>query len=113
MLRSACYHPRPCVIASLGMKSVITRMDDELHRALKVRARAQGRSVNALINELLAAAVSTDDRGRWFDARIAGLGLAVRVTPHVPPPSHDEVLASTRGAGSIASDAIEAGRSAR
>ena len=30
------------------MKSVIARMDDGLHQALKVRARSEGRSVNSL-----------------------------------------------------------------
>ena len=100
-----CYHP--------GVKSVITRMDDSLHRALTVRARAEGRSVNSLINELLAQAVSTDDHRGALEARIRAAGLEVVVSPRVPPPTHAEVWAMTQGAGTIASEAIDAGRADR
>jgi plasmid stability protein len=95
------------------MKSVITRMDDSLHRALTVRARAEGRSVNSLINEMLADAVRTDDHRRALEARIRAAGLEVMVMPVGPPPTHAEVWAMTRGAGSIASEAIDAGRAHR
>lgn len=95
------------------MKSVITRMDDGLHQALKARARSDGRSVNSLINELLARAVTTDDRRRALEARIRAAGLEVVVLPVGPPPTHAEVWAATRGAGTIASEAIDAGRAHR
>jgi plasmid stability protein len=100
-----CYHQR--------MKSVITRMDDDLHRALGARAKSEGRSVNSLINELLAQAVSTDDHRRALEARIRAAGLEVVVLPVGPPPTHAEVWAMTRGAGTIASEAIDAGRALR
>jgi plasmid stability protein len=95
------------------MKSVITRMDDALHQALGLRAKSEGRSVNSLINELLAQAVRTDDRRRALEARIRAAGLEVVVSPRVPPPTHAEVWAMTRGAGSVASEAIAAGRADR
>jgi plasmid stability protein len=95
------------------VKSVITRRDNDLHQALGARAKAEGRSVNSLINELLAQAVSTDDRRRVIDARIRAAGLEVVVSPRVPPPTHAEVWAMTRGAGTVASEAIDAGRAHR
>ena len=95
------------------MKSVITRMDDGLHQALKARAKSEGRSVNSLINGLLARAVTTDDLRRALEARIRAAGLEVVVSPRVPPPTHAEVWASTRGAGTVASEAIAAGRAQR
>lgn len=95
------------------MKSIITRMDDGLHEALRVRARTAGRSVNSLINELLADAVSTDDHRAALEARIRTAGLEVVVSPVGPAPVHTQVWASTRGAGSVASEAITTGRADR
>jgi len=88
-------------------------MDDELHRAITARARAEGRSVNSLINGLLASAVSTDDHRRVLEARIRAAGLEVVVSLDRSPPTHAEVWAVTRGAGQIASEAIAAGREPR
>jgi hypothetical protein len=88
-------------------------MDDDLHLALKARARAEGRSVNSLINGLLAGAVSTDDHRRALEVRIRAAGLEVVVPSVGPPPTHAEVWAATRGAGTIAREAIEAGRAPR
>jgi plasmid stability protein len=88
-------------------------MDDELHTALRARAAAEGRSVNALINELLTRAVEVDDHRRALEARIRAAGLEVVVSPVGPAPSHATVWSATRGAGTVASETIAAGRSDR
>ncbi len=36
-----------------GMRRLITRLDDELFVKLKNRAAAEGRSANALVNDIL------------------------------------------------------------
>lgn len=96
------------------MKQLITRVDERLHERLKARAAAEGRSLNALVNDLLEAALTNDDPRARVRARIDALGLRVDVPAPVGPiPSLDEVIAATRGAGTAASEALEADRNAR
>lgn len=96
------------------MKQLITRVDERLHERLKARAAAEGRSVNALVTELLEAGLGADDARARVRARIDALGLRVDVPrPRGRIPSLDAAIRSTRGAGSAVSEALEAERNAR
>jgi plasmid stability protein len=63
------------------MRQLIARIDDDLHRRLKERAAREGRSLNDLVTEALAAAA--DDESAAFRRRLARSGL--RVFPPGPP----------------------------
>jgi len=94
------------------MRQIITRIDDELLGRLKARAAAEGRSVNALVVELLSAAVESDPRAA-VRRMLAGRSRLV-VPPVGPrPPSRPAALRATRGAGTAAGEALDAQRSAR
>jgi plasmid stability protein len=96
------------------MRQLITRIDDDLHQRLKVRAAAESRSVNALVTELLREAVSQADSRAALRERLRAAGLEVVLPrPRRRPPSRDAVIASTRGAGRAVSEALEADRNAR
>ena len=96
------------------MKQLITRVDDSLHQRLKYRARAEGRSVNALVTDLLEAKLSEDDPRARLRARVEALGLRVDVPrPRGPIPSLDETIRATSGAGTAVSEALQAERNAR
>ncbi len=95
------------------MRQLIARIDDELHRRLKERAAAEGRSMNSLVVELLRAAVAGDDPRARVGARLRAAGLLVQPRRPEEVPSLDEVVAATRGAGRAVSEALEAERRAR
>lgn len=96
------------------MKQLITRVDERLHERLKARAAAEGRSLNALVNDLLEAGLASDDPRARVRARMDALGMRVVLPPpDGPVPSWEEVFAATRGAGTVASEALEADRNAR
>jgi plasmid stability protein len=63
------------------MRQLIARIDDDLHRRLKERAAREGRSLNDLVTEALAAAA--DDESAAFRRRLDRSGL--RVLPPGPP----------------------------
>jgi plasmid stability protein len=52
---------------------------DDVYRALRVRAAAHGRSTEAEVREILAAAVKPEERVRVGDA-LAAIGRKVRLT---------------------------------
>lgn len=96
------------------MRQLIARIDDDLHARLKQRARDEGRSLNALVGEILTEAVERDDPRARLRARMKAMGMLIELpTPEGDVPSLDEVIESTRGAGRVISEAIEAERSAR
>jgi plasmid stability protein len=88
------------------VRQIITRIDEDLHRRLKRRAAAQGRSVNAMVNDILREAVARPDGPELLRARLRALGRLA----YVPRPrrlvSHDAAIASTRGLGKAASEAL-------
>ena len=95
------------------MRQLIARIDEDLHARLKRRAAADGVSLNALVTCLLADAVAGDDDRSRLARRLEATGR--RVLPPAPPagpPSRDAAVAATRGAGSAASEAVAAERSA-
>jgi antitoxin FitA len=95
------------------VRQLITRIDDELHRRLKARAIVEGRSVNALVTDALAAALAGSDERARVRSRAEAEGLLVEPRPDAPPPSRRSAIAATRGSGAAASEALEAERSGR
>jgi len=95
------------------MRQLLTRLDDDLHRELKRRAAAEGRSVNALVTELLRNAVAKQDRRELLRARMRALGILTEIPCPRNAPSMERVLKLTRGWGTAVSDALEAERSRR
>jgi plasmid stability protein len=88
------------------MRQLITRIDEDLHRRLKRRAAAEGRSVNAMVGDLLRGAVNARDERELVRGRLRALGRLA----HIPRPrkliSHEAAIALTRGAGTAASQAL-------
>lgn len=96
------------------MKQLISRIDDRLHRRLKARAAAEGRSLNALVNDLLAAGVRTDDQRTRVRERLRSLGLLVEPRGSARrAPTREELARLGRGAGTAVSEALERDRSRR
>lgn len=95
------------------VRQLIARIDDRLHRRLKARAAAEGRSMNALVTEVLTNAVSPQDERAALDARLDALGLRRVFPPKRRPRSLDAVIRGLRGTGTAASDALAAERARR
>jgi plasmid stability protein len=57
----------------------VRNIPDEVHRALRVRAAEHGRSTEAEVREILAAAVKPEKRVRMGDA-LAALGRKIGLT---------------------------------
>ena len=88
------------------LRQLITRIDEDLHRRLKRRAAFQGLSVNAMVSGLLRSLVDSQDERQLVRARLRALGRLA----YVPRPrrlvSHDAAIATTRGLGKAASEAL-------
>ena len=97
----------------IGMRQLITRIDDDLHSRLHARARAEGRSVASLVREILSAAVEGQSDRDVLRARLTRSGLVLRPDAPVHVRTRDDVLSLTRGGGKAASAALAAERSAR
>ncbi|KAF1046279.1 FitA-like ribbon-helix-helix domain-containing protein [Xylophilus sp.] len=57
----------------------VRNLPDNVHRALRVRAAQHGRSTEAEVREILAAAVTPDERVRLGDA-LAAIGRKFALT---------------------------------
>lgn len=94
------------------MRQLITRVDDDLHARLKAKAKAEGRSLNALVNEVLQKAaaeeLTTEEKLR---RRAEELGIEL-IPWGLPIDDEDEFIESSRGMGT-ASQEILAEREAR
>jgi plasmid stability protein len=97
------------------MAQVIIRLDDELHAGLKRRARAEGRSMNALATEVLRRAVEGPVSARaTLRARLRGEGRLVEPSALAEdPPDHAELAARLRQDGVRLSDLVESDRDGR
>ena len=100
-----CYHD--------GMRQLITRIDDRLHERLKDRAAAEGRSLNDLVTELLQEGIADGDERTLLRWRADKSGLRVVPVVRGPVPSRAKAIASTKGAGRAASQALSRERRAR
>ena len=97
------------------MKQLLLRVDDELHARLTQQARAAGKSVNALANEVLGLAIDPTNLSRRdrLQLRLVAVGEIGRNRPRPPKPQVPELtqeeldalreraLDSMRGAGPI------------
>lgn len=96
-----------------AMRQLITRVDDDLHARLKRQAAQEGRSVNAVVNDILASAVAGGDRRAALRRRARAAGRLVMPPRPGRVPSRQAVERATRGAGQAASRALTAEREAR
>ena len=88
------------------MRQLITRIDEDLHRRLKRRAAAEGRSVNAMVSELLRSAVNAQDERELVRAKLRALGRLADIPRPRKVISREAAIALTRGAGTAASRAL-------
>lgn len=109
---AACYQPGlRCYHGAV--RQLITRIDDDLHARLKRRAALEGRSVNALVNDILAAEIAGGDRRAALRMRARATGRLVLPPRPARAPSRQAVERATRGAGQAASEALAAERAGR
>jgi plasmid stability protein len=94
------------VLSFMPMRQLITRVDDDLHARLRLRAIQEGRSVNALVNDILAAEVSRGDPRSALRMRARASGRLVVPPAPARTPSRDAVARATRVAGTAASEAL-------
>lgn len=93
------------------MRQLIARIDDDLHRRLKQRARDEGRSMNALVGEILDQAVPDETPRERLRRRLKAEGRLVEIPVPENPPPIEEVLEMLRGdAGRAVLEALEEDR---
>jgi len=97
-----------------AVKQLIARIDERLHARLKERARVEGRSMNALVTEALEEAAPELSPREQLRERLRAAGRLFEPPPPTGPVlSRDEAIALTRGAGKVASEALERDRGPR
>lgn len=93
------------------MRQLIARIDDSLHRRLKDRARDEGRSMNAVVTEILEGAVPDETPRERLRRRLKAEGRLTEISVPEDPPSLEQVLAMLRGdAGKAVLEALEEDR---
>jgi hypothetical protein len=80
-----------------GVRQLITRIDDALHARLKQRARDEGRSMNALVTELLEQAVPEETPRERLRRRLKAEGRLHEFPAPANPPTREEVIEMLRG----------------
>ncbi len=63
------------------VRQLLVRVDDDLHTGLRERASAEGRSVNALVNDVLTAAIEGREGRREHLRRKALRSGVIAATP--------------------------------
>lgn len=93
------------------MRQLITRIDDDLHRRLKERAREEGRSLNALVTQILEEAVPDESPRARLRRRLRAEGRLRDFPIPENPPSLEEVREMLRGdAGKAFLEALDEDR---
>jgi plasmid stability protein len=96
------------------MRQLIARIDDSLHARLKRRARDDGRSVNALVTEILERGVPDESGSERLRSRLREAGLLAEIQAPPDAPAPDKVRAMLRGeAGRAVLDALAEDRADR
>ena len=93
-----------------GVKQLLLRVPEELHRRLAARAAKEGRSINAVATEILDGIVDADqaDRRTRLRAKAVGSGLLHAVpAKKVSSSRRRRILTSTQGVGPIADRLID------
>jgi plasmid stability protein len=102
--QARCYH---CG----DVRQLITRIDDDLHRRLKERAREEGRSLNALVTQILEEAVPDESPRARLRRRLRAEGRLRDFPIPENPPSLEEVREMLRGdAGKAFLEALDEDR---
>jgi plasmid stability protein len=86
----------------VGVKQLLLRVPEGIHRRLVARAAREGRSLNAVATEILDAAADADgaDRGVQVRAAAAAAGTLRTVKARSPSPERRRrIIESTRGLG--------------
>lgn len=92
----------------IAMRQMITRLDDDLHEALKRKAKAEGKSLNAFVVETLSGSVEPEDPQAAFVEELRAKGwLSEHEAPEGPIPTLEEVWEMTKGSGTAVSDALQ------
>ncbi len=96
------------------MRQLIARVHDSLHARLKERARHEGRSMNALVTEILERALPDESPRERLRRRLEGAGLLAEIEPSRDVPSLEEVRSMLRGdAGRAVLEALAEDRADR
>ena len=93
------------------MRQLITRLDEQLLAKLKKRAAAEGRSVNALVTDILASQVG--GRSAKAELRLRGGDQIVRPPRPTRIPSRESLRRASRGWGAAVSKALMEERATR
>lgn len=88
------------------MRQLLARIDDDLHRRLKRRAAAEGRSLNAMVSDILRDAVARPDGPALLRARLRALGRLAEIPRPRKALSRSAAIALTRGTGDAVSRAL-------
>ncbi len=96
-------------------KQLLLRVPEELHSRLADQARAEGRPVNAIANELLEQHVADASPRQILRARARALGVladppAGGRAPTGARPDRQAALTASRGQGPILDELLDDGR---
>jgi hypothetical protein len=94
-----------------GVKQLLLRVPEDLHRRIRARAAREGRSMNAVAGAILDASADNDLSAppepltpqQRLRARAAALGMLSKGIPARPmsKAERDRIIASTRGIGPV------------
>jgi hypothetical protein len=95
-------------------KQLLLRVPADLHARLAARARSEGRSVNAIANEVLDRHATDVTPRQALRAKARAHGVLAepvdRPEPATGPPDRQAALAASRGRGAILDDLLADGR---
>ncbi len=95
----------------IAMRQMITRLDDDLHEALKRKAKAEGKSLNAFVLETLSRTISPEDAQMAFVEELRARGLLLEREPREGAvPTLEELRELDPGAGAAVLEALLAER---
>lgn len=96
------------------MRQLLARIDDALHARLKAIARAEGRSLNAVVTDALEDRAERFSARDAFRARLREAGKLVEIEVPENAPPLEEVRKMLRGdAGRAVLEALEEDRADR
>ena len=82
----------------IAMRQMITRLDDDLHEALKRKAKAEGKSLNALVVETLSGSIGPEDAQAALVEELRAKGwLSEHEPPDGPIPTLEDVIRLVKG----------------
>lgn len=95
----------------IAMRQMITRLGDDLHEALKRKAKAEGKSLNAFVLDTLSQTISPEDAQAAFVEQLRARGLLLEREPPVGTvPTLEELRKLDPGAADAVLEALLAER---